>query len=217
MIRLAAKGTVNLENYLVDLENAFADFEEELGLPDARVAIYSLRDDILQVPFLDGSQQSLSQSDRIARMQQMLADPGRLDKNGYITIPFGTAFDQLSPLTRNHKIRYIEANVIGSNVGDRLGRIYLRQRGTSVLQSVDDSLQYFVFPQRTAVVDVYYNGNRVFPPEVYQNLRLKDRPVAHTMWELVINQRDEEVNRDIDLGSLSDIQILINYTDFTVF
>lgn len=217
LIRLAGRGVLNLENYLIDLENAFADFEEDLGLPDARVAIYSLRDDILQVPLLGNNGEALSQTDRIARMQEMLKDPNRLDKNGYITIPFSTGFEQLSPLTRNHKIRFLEVNVIGSNVGDRLGRIYLRQRGTSVLQSVDDSLQYFVFPARTAVVDVYYNGNRVFPNEVYRNLRLRDRPVAHTMWELVINQRDEEVNRDIDLSSVSDIQVMVFYTDFTVF
>ena len=34
---------------------------------------------------------------------------------------------------------------------------------------------------------------------------------------LVINMRDEGVNRDIVLESLSDIQIFIHYTDFTVF
>ncbi|MCB9731812.1 MAG: hypothetical protein H6745_04160 [Deltaproteobacteria bacterium] len=217
LIRLAARGRPNLENYLTDLENAFQDFEEELGLPDPRVAILSLRDDILKIPYLDADEQPISQSDRIAMMQAALEDPGRLDRNGYIVIPFGTSVSELSPLTRNHKIRYVEANVIGSEVGDRLGRIYLRQRGTSVLQTVDDRVDYYVFPQRTAVVDVFFNGNRVFPPEVYQNLRLRDRPYAQTMWELVINRRDEAVNRDIDLESLSDIQILIHYTDFTVF
>jgi len=41
----------------------------------------------------------------------------------------------------------------------------------------------------------------------------KDRP----LWELVINQRDESVNRDIDLQSLSDIRVLVFYNDFTSF
>jgi hypothetical protein len=217
LIRLAARGRPNLENYLTDLENAFQDFEEDLGLPDNRVAILSLRDDILEIPYFDEGGDPYSQARRIELMQEALADPERLDSNGYITIPFGTDFSQLSPLTRNHKIRYIEVNVNGSEVGDRLGRIYLRQRGTSMIRTINDETAYFVFPIRTGVVDAFFNGSRVFPPEVYQNLRLRDRPFAHTMWELVINQRDEAVNRDIDLRSLSDIQVFVHYTDFTVF
>jgi hypothetical protein len=217
LIRLAARGRPNLENYLTDLENAFADFEEVLGLPDARVAILSLRDDILRIPYLDEDKKPLENSARTALMVKALEDPARLDKNGYIVLPFGTSVDELSPLTRNHKIRYIEVNIVGSEIGDRLGRVYLRQRGTSVLRTIDDRNDYYVFPERTAVVNVFFNGSRIFPVETYQNLRLRDRPYAHTMWELIINLRDEAVNRDIDLGSLSDIQILIHYTDFTVF
>ncbi|MFO0750362.1 MAG: hypothetical protein U1F43_32535 [Myxococcota bacterium] len=217
LIRLASRGLPNLENYLTELENAFQDFEEQLGLPAPRLAILSLRDDILKIPYLDDHGQTLPQDARIARMQAALADPARLDKNGYIVIPFGTRVQDLSPLTRNHKIRYIEANIIGSEVGDRLGRVYLRQRGTSVLATVDDRTDYYVFPERTAVIDAFFNGNRVYPAEIYQNLRLRDRPYAQTMWELIINRRDEAVNRDIDLSTLSDIQLFIHYTDFTVF
>ncbi|MCA9574858.1 MAG: hypothetical protein R3B40_26725 [Polyangiales bacterium] len=217
LIRLAARGRPNLENYLTDLENAFQDFEEDLGLPDNRVAVLSLLDDILQIPFADEAGDPIAQNERIRMMQDILADPGRLDANGYITIPFGTDFSQLSPLTRNHKIRYIEANVVATDVGDQLGRIYLRQRGTSIIRTIDDQTSYFVFPVRTAVVDAIFNGSRVFAADVYPNYRHRDRPYAHTMWELVINQRDEQVNRDINLRSLSDIQLFIHYTDFTVF
>ncbi len=215
LVRLAARSRPNLENYLIDLENAFQDFEEEQGLPDLRVAVLSLRDDILEIPLLDGTGRPMAQSERIARMQDALTGSDYLDENGYVTIPFGTSVDDLSPLTRNHKILYLEANMIGSDVGDRLGRIYVRQRGTGVIRTVDDNRDYYVFPERTAVVDTFFNGNRVFPPQVYQNLRLRDRPFVHTMWEMVINQRDESVNRDIDLASLSDVQLLIYYTDFT--
>ena len=46
---------------------------------------------------------------------------------------------------------------------------------------------------------------------------LQRRPLLNTQWELVINQRDELANKDIDLKTLSDIRILIYYSDFTTF
>jgi hypothetical protein len=215
VIRLASRGRPNIEGYLVDLENAFQEFEEELGLPDARISILSLRDDILQIPYFDEHGRALTEDARARMMRKRLDDPALLDRNGYVTIPFGTNLESLSPLTRNHKIRYLEANIIGGSTGDRLGRVYVRQRGTSVVRSVHDATQYYVFPERTAVLDVFFNGNRVFQPEVYQNLRLRDRPYANTLWEIVINRRDEAVNADIDFSSLTDLQLFVHYTDFT--
>jgi hypothetical protein len=55
----------------------------------------------------------------------------------------------------------------------------------------------------------------VFTPEVYRNNRLRDRPYVNSNWELVFNQVDEQVNRDININSLSDIRLYIYYTDFT--
>ena len=46
---------------------------------------------------------------------------------------------------------------------------------------------------------------------------MRDRPYANTAWELVINQRDEPVNQDLDLQSINDIRIYVFYTDFTTF
>ena len=56
-------------------------------------------------------------------------------------------------------------------------------------------------------------GNKLFDPEVYRNYRFRDRPLVNTEWELVINQRDEFVNQDIDLQSLADVRVLIYYTE----
>jgi hypothetical protein len=41
--------------------------------------------------------------------------------------------------------------------------------------------------------------------------------MVNTLWELVINRRDETVNKDIDLATLSDVRVLIYYSDFTSF
>ena len=171
----------------------------------------------MQIPYLDDEGAPLSQGERIKRMRERLKDVALLDSSGYLTIPFGTQVAALSPLTRNHKIHHIEADIVGSDVGDTLGRVYVRQTGTGIIRTVEDTTEYYVFPERTGVVNTYFNGNRVFDPEIYRNYRLRDRALANTLWEFVINQRDEEVNKDIDLQSLSDIRLLVYYNDFTAF
>jgi hypothetical protein len=50
---------------------------------------------------------------------------------------------------------------------------------------------------------------------VYKNRRLRDMPLVNTGWELVINQRDEKANQDVNLQSLDDICLYVYYTDFT--
>lgn len=216
LIRMIGAGDYNLENYLVELQNAFFDFEEQFGLPDTRVAVLSLKDDVLRIPTKDDQGLPLNESQRHALLAQRLRDVRLLDKNGYLTIPFRTNLDNLSPLTRNHKIVYMEANMNGQ-VGDDVGRLYMRQVGTGVVHGVGGDKDYFVFPERTAVLNPFFNGNRRFSPEVYRSSRFRDRPLVNTGWELIINQRDEVANMDIDLQSISDITVFVYYTDFTVF
>ena len=64
----------------------------------------------------------------------------------------------------------------------------------------------------------FFGGTRYFESsDVYRNFRLRDRPYANTASELVINQRDEPANQDLDLQSLNDIRLYVFYTDFTAF
>jgi hypothetical protein len=217
LVRMITAGSENLENYIAELENALFDFEEQFGVPSTRVQVLSLRDDIFQIPYYDEYGGALSQGARIELMRERLSDVTLLDSKGYLAIPFSTRIEELSPLTRNHKIDYIETDIVGSNIGDTVGRLYLRARGTGIIAGVDGERDYYVFPQRTAVINPFFNGNRIYDAEVYRNYTLKDRPLVNTNWELVINRRDEVVNRDIDLGSLSDIRILMFYKDFTAY
>lgn len=217
LIRSIQYGDYNLENYLTNLEDAYYKFEETYGMPSNRVAIISLRDDILKIPRLDENGAALSQTKRINMMRKRLKDPSLIDENGYLRIPFSTNFRDLSPVTRVHKINYMESEIIGSNVGDTLGRVYIRQGGTSVIHTLSDERNYYRFPARLAVVNPFFNGTRVFVPEVYKNIQLRDRPYISTAWELVFNQRDEKVNQDVDLQSLTDIRLYVYYTDFTEY
>jgi hypothetical protein len=217
LIRMISAGQYNLQNYLTELQNAFFDFEERFGVPDTRVQVLSLRDDILKIPLLDPNGAPYTRDQRVAQMQQRLRDPALLDSRGYLNLSFAIDLSALSPLTRNHKVRYVEADIVGSDVGDTLGRVYLRQAGTGTLRGLGDRTDYYAFPERTTVLNTFFNGSRVYGPEVYRSSKLRDRPIANSLWELVINQRDEQVNADINLKSLTDVRLLIYYDDFTQF
>ncbi len=217
LVRTVSVGQENLENYVLELQNAFAAFEEQFGAPDVRVQVVSLRDDMLGIPRLGNDGRALTVDERARRLRERLRDPNLLDQSGYLTIPFRTRLGDLSPLTRNHKILYVEANIEGNDNGDFLGRLYLRQTGTGEIRTVDEASTYYRLPTRTAVLNPFFNGTREFggSPEVYRSYRLRDLPLVNTAWELVFNNRDEAVNRDINLGALTDIKLYVFYTDFT--
>ncbi len=217
LVRMVVYGDYSLDSYLAELRQAYGEFRESYGKPDVRIDILSVRDDILNIPRYDRAGHVLTQAERVERFRSALQDPSLLDGQGYRVLPFATTLTRMSPLTRNHKILWVEAEVIGADVGDTLGRLYLVQRGTGLVRSVDDEKQYYRLPSRTAVVDPFFNGARPLAGEVYRNDRLRDRPVVNTGWELVLNQRDEEVNQDINLASLTDIRLHVYYTDFTTY
>ncbi len=217
LIRMVSAGQYNLENYLLQLDNEFNAFEEEFGNPDVRVMALSLRDDIMKVPYLSTTGRPLSEADRIALMRERLKDVKLLDSRGYLTLPFSTNIEQLSPLTRNHKVRHVEIDLQGVKLGDSTARVYLRMSGTGVVRNVRNATDFYVFPERLAVINASLLGSKVFDPEVYRNYRFRDRPLVNTLWELVLNLRDEQVNKDIDLQTLTDVRVLIYYSDFTSF
>jgi len=215
LVRMVSHGDYNLETFLVELENAFRDFQQQYGNPDTRVEVISLRDDVLAIPRTAADGRPLTQSERIAELRRRLADASLLDARGYLTVPFSTTLDRVSPLTRNHKVLALEAELVGADLGDTVGRIYVRQRGTGVVRSVADERTFYRLPERTAVLNPFFNGVRVFSPEVYRSDRMRNRPFANTHWELVINQRDERANQDVNLQSLTDVRLYVYYTDFT--
>jgi hypothetical protein len=217
LTRLVARGDHNLENYLAQLVNTFYDFEELFGHPATRVHAVSLKNDILAIPQLDNEGNPYADSERTALMRAALTDSSRLDKDGYLTLTFSTNLDDVSPLTRNHKILYMQADIYGNDTGDFVGRLYVRSKGTGVIHGVADDTTFFRFDPRTSVMNTKFGGVDYFDPAVYQSYRHRDRPFVNTNWEMVFNQRDERVNQDINLNSLTDVRLYIYYTDVTVF
>ncbi len=220
LIRMISYGDKNLETYLSQLEQSFRDFEEEAGKPDIRVLVLSVRDDLLRIPRTHDDKTPRDLNDRVAAFQKALADPNRLNEEGYTTLPFSISVSgnqsYLSPVTYNHKILYVEAEINSTSKGDDVARLYLRQKGTGMIRLKNtNEIQYHALPQRTAVINPFFNGAKVFPPDIYHNFRLQDRPLGNTQWELLFNQVSEKANQDIDLHSISDIVLYIYYTDFT--
>ena len=220
LVRMVSKGSLNLERYLEQLEQAFREFEESSGKPDLRVAVISLRDDIIKIPRLDKSNQPIRETLRTQAFQQALVDPKNFNKDGYLRFPFsinvGPQSRFVSPVTFNHKVAFIEAEIQGTEVGnDGVGRIYIQQKGTGVVRDSDGSSRFYALPQRTAVINPYFNGVKIFTPSTYRNFRLQDRPLGNTQWEFLFNQVTEKSNQDIQLSSVSDIILYVYYKDFT--
>lgn len=222
LIRLVSYGDKNLESYLSQLEQAFRDFEEQNSKPDIRVVVLSLRDDIMKIPRTGSTpkgQPARIIQDRTNEFRRRLADRVNLNSEGYSTFPFQLSVNKkdslVSPVTFNHKVLYIEAEIVGSDLGDAVGRIYLQQKGTGVVRLKRDEYKYYVLPVRTAVINPFFNGAKVFNTEVYRNFRLRDRPLGNTQWEIQLNQVTEKVNQDINLNRVDDIRLYIYYTDFT--
>lgn len=222
LIRMIAYGDKNLETYLSDLEQAFRDFEETNSKPDIRVAVVSLRDDILGIARkTDGPNGEVTRllRERIAEFQKILSDRNNLNSEGYTAFPFNVSVSTkdslVSPITFNHKVLYIEGEIVGGELGDDVGRLYLRAKGTGVVRLKGGDIKYHTLPVRTAVINPFFNGTKVFTPEIYRNFRLRDYPLGNTQWELLLNQVSEKVNQDINLNAVDDIRLYIYYTDFT--
>jgi len=215
LVRMVNHGTDNLEDYLYDLQRDFREFEQQYGRPAERVAMVSLRDDIFSVARTNDKGVALLPAERAELLREMLLSPDNLDGRGHIRIPFSTTLSQTSPATAIHKVVGVEAEIHGSDLGDRVGRIYLTSKGTSTLRGLDDVQQYLRTPEVTAVINPYFNGVRVFDNDVYRNDRLQDRAFVNTLWELTLNLKDEAENADINPNSITDIRLYFFYEDFS--
>jgi hypothetical protein len=228
LARLVDRGDINLRRFLEDLREDFYDFEQSYGNPDTRVARISICDDVFRIPRLNTANEPLSNEARIKACRDRLRDPVNLDAAGALRIPFTTDFDQLSPRTVNHKILFVEVGLQGELSGDRVARAYLEADGTGVVTGTDGTRRFFTFPSRTAVMNPFFSdrfdgtfgqdadGAITGPTRsIFRSYRFRERPFVQSSWALVLDQRAEAVNRDIDLGAIDDIVVDIYYTDFT--
>ncbi|MCK6549425.1 hypothetical protein L6R52_26535, partial [Myxococcota bacterium] len=215
LVRMVARGDYNLDNYLADLRDAFLGFEETFRAPAARVERVSVRDHVFAIPYEDESGDPLSVDARNRLFRERLLDPRLLDSNGHLAIPFATTKDQLAPCTKNHKLDFVEISLVGGDLGDDEADVMLWQNGTGVVESLDGTERYYRLPPALIVAQPFFGRTAVFDPAVYRRFELRERPFLNTSWSLVLDQRDNAENQDIDLGHLDDVVIFLYYTDFT--
>jgi hypothetical protein len=215
-IRMVSRGEDNLDRYMAELRNDYLLLEEELHAPASRVERLSLMNDILGIPLLREDGTALSQSERERLLREKLTDPTMLDAEGRLSIPFHTSADELSPCTRNHKLNFIEVAIQGSGLGDDEANVSIWQEGTGVIESLGGGTQYYRLPAGLSVVQAYFGrNNTVFDPSVYRRYELNDRPYINTQWRMVIDQRHDRDNQDIDLNQITDVYLYLYYLDFT--
>ncbi|MEO0814328.1 MAG: hypothetical protein AAFY60_15810, partial [Myxococcota bacterium] len=215
LTRMVARGDYNLQGYMTRLEDEFRFFEDTIGVRDQRLLRLSLRDDILKIPYTKPNGEPLAQADRFAMFRERLTSGTLLDENGYNAAPFSVSVAELSPLTSNHKVGFVEAELVGSGVGDPLAKVYLRMAGTSSLRELSGGTAFYTFPSRTAVINAFVNGSKPFDPLIYRTARFAERPLVNSRWELVINRVDEPDNDDLGLDGLTDVFLYFYYSDFT--
>lgn len=213
--RLVGRGENSVENYVNDLERDLRTFEERFGRPSPRLMIVSMKDDVFRIPRVDVDGKALTGDVRETLFRSRLGDIALLDARGYITVPFSTELDRTSPLTAVHKLTGVEVDLLGTGLGDSVGRVYLTARGTGTVRTLEQDLVFHRFPAITAVVNPTFGGARTNDPSLYRNTRLQDRPLVNTNWELGLNQRDEFENQDIRLNGMTDIKMYFYYEDFT--
>ena len=213
-------GDNTLETYITNIENAFRKFEQQNGKPDQRVMIISLKDDILKIKRVAENGEPLSTTQREQLLQMQLNDRLRINSEGFIAFPF-----PLSVLSDDSRVftAYNQAqNSLHRSRSDR--RRSRRWCGTALPTAKKEQesfrvskseLKYYALPQRTAVLNTFFNATKDLDRAIYQNYRLRDRPLGNTHWELLINQYSEKENQDINLNSINDIKLYVYYTDFT--
>ncbi len=241
-----------IERFLTDMDVAYNDYRASVGNPQPRQDIISLRRDIfgLADPYYIGScsvaggacesgrgtcladprsgdLRCKSNADARTLFRQKLLDGGFTDSKGRLSIPFATNVNPGNPIFStnifNDRIKSIRVDLIGSNLGDDQGVVYIEQGGTSFVRtpagfagSANESVrQWNVRPWRAAIA-ASFNGQFSLPPEVVNNTELFGRSVAFANWAVVIDRTNEPRNTDIDFSTLEDIRIIVLHEGYTV-
>lgn len=147
---LASRGQYNLDNDMNDLNNAFFEFEQEFGLPNLRVQVLSMRDDMLNIARTAPDGRPYTLAERIGMLRETLLN--RPCSTATATRPCRSrrASNRLPGHAKSQDPVHRGRDQNADRAGDAVARLYLTQGGTSVVDSVRDEKLYYRFPELTA-------------------------------------------------------------------
>ncbi len=217
LTRMVTHGHPNLADYMANLNDAYLAFTEQYVEADG-VMVVSLMNDVLDVPRIGLDGLAIPAGERQRILRQRLNSPELLNRNGFLEMPFATLLWRIPLLSAMAKIEHIEVEFSGSDVGNAEGHLQVVQQGTSTLQRLDGTTWYLRLDPRQALPNIFFNGFRAHvaaQPDFYKNKQLKDRPVVNGDWKLVLDQRADVDNQDINLNSITDVKLYIYYKFYT--
>ena len=220
LIRMAELGDYNLQTYLLELEDAYREFEDYYGVPSLRVAVLDLRDDILQIPWVNLNGSPLTATERQDLFMEAVSGSRYRDVEGNLNFSFSTDSSLVSPLTRNHKISFVEA-CLTTLSGDLMARVYLNMRGTGSVRPLGGGdANVYGFPERIAVLNAYdcQGKDSRWDPGIWKNGTLTDRPLFNSEWVATVpTVVNESINASLRPSEFSNMKFYIYYKDFTQF
>ncbi|MEM7603814.1 MAG: hypothetical protein AAF411_00550 [Myxococcota bacterium] len=216
LVRLVQNGFYNLTIYLNELEDTYEEFREEFGVRAVRVERLSLRDDLLPLHAAENGI-ALTRTEERQSLFDMISDPVFINADGQLEFDFRTSLEDLSPCTFNHQIDHIETVMVGGSSpgSDQEADLLVWQEGTgTIIDELGDSI-FYRLPERLSVSNPRFDGATFYDPIVYRRFEMRQRPYINSNWRLILDQRNNPENADIDLRTLEDIHLYIYYTDFT--
>jgi hypothetical protein len=213
-----------LRDFLLDMQQSYADFGLNYGHKQTYVDEISLREDVL------GIKQSIFDpvtGEEVTPQQQfrrLLLAPANLDTTRRVQLNFSTSIAEgngvFSTLLCNDRITSVEVMLVGDFLGDNEVKVYLTQSGSSLIRSCEPALlgtgaefvEYNIDPD-TQLIQGGVNSYGIADP----NDGFFGRSVAFANWRLQIPGPNEVPdNADVDVTQIDDIVLRVRHEALTV-
>ncbi len=202
------------------LPSSYTAFRTAYGAAQSFSDEISLREDVLGIrgPIVDDvTGETLSEA---AQFRRALFQPSNLGPDGTVELSFGTNLSRgnnlFSTMVCNDQIRSIQVRLVGDGLGDDTARVYLSQRGTSVMRGCEtgrdgsgEVLRTYDLQPRRAELQA---GVNVYPMSA-PDTQFFGRSVAATEWVIAIPPGSvAPANSDVNPLRIDDIILRVDHS-----
>ena len=202
------------------LPSSYTAFRTAYGAAQSFSDEISLREDVLGIrgPIVDDvTGETLSEA---VQFRRALFQPSNLGPDGTVELSFGTNLSRgnnlFSTMVCNDQIRSIQVRLVGDGLGDDTARVYLSQRGTSVMRGCEtgrdgsgEVLRTYDLQPRRAELQA---GVNVYPMSA-PDTQFFGRSVAATEWVIAIPPGSvAPANSDVNALRIDDIILRVEHS-----